>query len=366
MNLFTADVGGGRLHVYDSEKDVTYLKLDEIDLINLNIPNLKNGATLVIEDAHLRERVKDGYSLAHVFHIDQLRTLYENAKRKGITILLFPHKKSPVVRKLSGFDPEYRKSNHVFMKEYGISTDEADILSLANFLKNDPEAFKRLKKFKPITQEEYQKQNKHKFDFVKECNQDLNIARTQGYGFDNYYNYEDAVTRFINNQKYQLADRLSGDGIFDLNSDNKFTGEELMTAVGLNYSKTKSGKLNALKSESRLYTLIASILRPNGELRKRGFPPGHKYENKKMNVTWKWSKENYFGCKAFHERGGVASSNYKQHMRPGISEFEGKSLSIKAKNDEIKRFKIERSKADKKTQSIWYVLRKMIVEDGLR
>ena len=33
MNLFTADVGGGRLHCYDSENDITYLKLDEIDLI---------------------------------------------------------------------------------------------------------------------------------------------------------------------------------------------------------------------------------------------------------------------------------------------------------------------------------------------
>ena len=238
--------------------------------------------------------------------------------------------------------------------------------SLANFLKKDPEAFKRLKKFKPITQEEYQKRNKHKFDFIKECNQDLNIARTQGYGFDNYYDYNDAITQFINNQKYQLADRLSGNGIFDLNSDSKFTGEELMAAVGLNYSKTKQGKLNALKSESRLYTLIASILRPNGELRKRGFPPGHKYENQKMNVTWKWSKENYFGCKSFHEKGGVASSNYKQHMRPGISEFPTKSLSINADSVEIKWFKDERAKADKKTQCIWYILHEMIVEDGLR
>ena len=44
-----------------------------------------------------------------------------------------------------------------------------------------------------------------------------------------------------------------------------------------------------------LYTVVASILRPNGELRKRGFPPGHKYEGKKMNVLWKWCKENYFG-----------------------------------------------------------------------
>ena len=59
-----------------------------------------------------------------------------------------------------------------------------------------------------------------------------------------------------------------------------------MSAVGLQYSKNGKG-LNTIKSISRLYTLVESILRPNGELRKRGFPPEHKYEGKKMNVLWK-------------------------------------------------------------------------------
>ena len=159
-----------------------------------------------------------------------------------------------------------------------------------------------------------------------------------------------------------------GDGIFDLDSVSTFTGEELMHASGLYYSKSKSksGELNAIQSVSRLYTIVASILCPNGELRKRGFPPGHKYEGKKMNVLWKWCKENYFGCKPFHEKQGVASSNYKQHMRPGVSNFEGKSLSIGADDTEYNFFKTERSVVDKKTQEIWYVLREMIVEDGLR
>tara|TARA_B100000282_G_C31698161_1_gene474871 strand:- start:108 stop:1214 length:1107 start_codon:yes stop_codon:yes gene_type:complete len=368
MNLFTADVGQGKVHIYDSNRDIAYLKLPQERLINLDIEGLESGDFIVIEDAHLRERVEGGLSMAHVFTIDELRTLYANAEKRQITIRLFPHKKAPVVRKLAGYDPAHRKSNSVFMKVYGMSTDEADIRSLAKFLKRDKEAFKRLKKFKPITQEEYQERNEHKFDFVQECNLDLNPARTQGYGFDDYYDYgdDDAVTQFIKNQKLELSSRLVGDGIFDLDSDSSFTGEELMDAVGLHYSKSKKGELNALQSVSRLYTLVSSILRPNGELRKRGFPPGHKYEGKKLPVTWKWSKQNYFGCKSFHEKGGVASSNYKQHMRPGISNFEGKSLSISAGDDEYRKFKEERSTADKKNQEIWYVLHEMIVEDGLR
>ena len=367
MNLFTADVGQSKVHIYDSDRDIAYLKLPQENLINLDIDGLETGDVIVIEDAHLRERVEGGLSMAHVFSIDELKTLYENAKKRQITIRLFPHKKAPVVRKLAGYDPEHRKTNNTFMKVYGISTDEADIRSLAKFLNRDEEAFKRLKKFKPTTQEEYQIQNQHKFDFLKEANQDLNIARTQGYGFDDYYDYgdDDAVTQFIKNQKDELASRLMGDGIFDLNSVSNFTGEELMLAVGLQYSKNGKG-LNTIKSISRLYTLVASILRPNGELRKRGFPPGHKYEGKKMNVLWKWTKENWFGIKPFHERQGVPSSNYKQHMRPGISNFPGKSLSISADDDEYNFFKEERSIADKKTQEIWYVLQEMIVEDGLR
>ena len=370
MNLFTADVGQGKVHIYDSNRDIAYLKLPQDRLINLDIDGLESGDVIVIEDAHLRQRVEGGLSLAHAFFIHELVTLYENAEERQITILLFPQKKTPIVRKLAGYDPKHRKTNKTFMDEYGISTDEADIRSIAKFLKRDKEAFKRLKKFKPITQEEYQEQNQHKFDFVQECNLDLNIARTQGYGFDDYYDYgdDDAVTQFIKNQKYELASRLMGDGIFDLDSVSTFTGEELMQASGLYYSKSKSksGELNAIQSVSRLYTVVASILRPNGELRKRGFPPGHKYEGKKMNVLWKWCKENYFGCKPFHEKQGVASSNYKQHMRPGVSNFEGKSLSIGADDTEYNFFKTERSVVDKKTQEIWYVLREMIVEDGLR
>lgn len=368
MNLFTADVGQGKVHIYDSNRDIAYLKLPQERLVNLDIDGLESGDVIAIEDAHLRQRVEGGLSLAHAFFIDELDTLYKNAEERQITILLFPQKKTPVVRKLAGYNPEHRKSNKVFMKEYGMSTDEADIRSIAKFLKRDKEAFKRLKKFNPVTQEQHQEKNQHKFDFIQECNLDLNIARTQGYGFDDYYDYgeDDAVTQFIKNQKHELANRLMGDGIFDLDSSSMFTGEELMNAVGLQYSKTKSGQLNAIKSESRLYTVVASILRPNGELRKRGFPPGHKYEGKKMNVLWKWCKENYFGCKPFHEKQGVASSNYKQHMRPGVSGFQGKSLSIGADDTEYNSFKEERSIVDKKTQEIWYVLREMIVEDGLR
>tara|TARA_B100000085_G_scaffold281142_1_gene307219 strand:- start:3173 stop:4279 length:1107 start_codon:yes stop_codon:yes gene_type:complete len=368
MNLFVADVGQGKVHIYDSNRDIAYLKLPQEHLINLDIEGLESGDVIVIEDAHLRERVEGGLSLAHAFFIDELKQLYNNAKKRQITILLFPHKKTPTVRKLAGYDPKYRKSNHVFMDAYGISTDEADIRSIAQFLIRNKEAYKRLKKFKPITQQEYQEQNQHKHNFKKEVNEDLNFARTQGYGFDKYYDYgdDDAVTHFIKHQKYELASRLVGEGIFDLGEDSTFDGEELMDAVGLHYSKSKRGELNAIQSESRLYTLVASIIRPNGDLRTREFPPGHKYEGKKMPVRWKWVKEFYLQLTPYHEKGGVAASNYKHHMRPAISNYSSKSLPISASDQEIEYFNQQKKISDKKTQEIWYILHEMIVEDDLR
>ena len=51
MNLFTADVGQGKVHVYDSGNDVFHGKLPEENLINLNIEGLQEGDTLVGQSA---------------------------------------------------------------------------------------------------------------------------------------------------------------------------------------------------------------------------------------------------------------------------------------------------------------------------
>ena len=366
MNLFTADVGQNSVHVYDSTNDKFYGKLPQNKLIELDIEGIKRGDILVIEDAHLRERVEGGKSVAHAFGFNSLKRLYDNAQLKGITIKLFPHKKTPVTRRLAGYDPELIKKNKKFMEKYNISTDEADVRSIAQFLKRDAAAFRCLKNFIPIREEQYHKENEHVFDYISEANIDINTARTQGYGFDEYYDYDDAPSQFIKNQKYELCKRLTqDDGIFD-SGDNEFEGEELMAALGLKYAAKGKGKLNKISSESRLYTLVSSFLRPNGELRERGFPPGHKYYGQKMFPNWKFVKANYLGLKPFHMKAGVAASNYKQHMRPGVSNFKGKTLAVSMEDKDYFYFKDERRRVDKMIYKIWKVLRKMIYEDGLR
>ena len=88
MNLFAADVGQGRVHIYDSGNDQFYGKLPQDNLINLNIPGLQSGDTLVVECAHMRESHR--LTLAQPFNWDQLNELKTNAKQMGIGIKLFP------------------------------------------------------------------------------------------------------------------------------------------------------------------------------------------------------------------------------------------------------------------------------------
>ena len=344
MNLFTADIGQGKFHVFDSGNDKFHGKMPEQNLIELDIPNLKRGDILVVECAHLRESHR--YTLAQPFDFSQLTKLKNNAEERGVTILLFPQKSTPKARKLSGY--EVQKDNAKFMKLYGMSTDEADTRSIANFLLNDTHAFSALKKFNPERLTDFQEKNNPIFDYIQQCNEDINPAKTRGYGFNKKDDYSDAVSEWIKRHYIQLVSEL-GD-------------EELVSAIGI--KKTTRGY--KVDKENRIYTLVHSILRPNGEIRVR--PDVGKLPN------WKFIKAHYLGCKPYHMKQGVCASNYKHWMRRAVSEFAfpGKKsahtsdFQLAMTFEQLDQLKKARTKVDKMTQQIWYVLRKMIIEDDLR
>ena len=147
--------------------------------------------------------------------------------------------------------------------------------------------------------------------------------------------------------------------------------EELVSAIGI--KKTKKGY--KVDKENRIYTLVHSILKPNGEIRVRS-------DVGKL-PNWKFIKAHYLGCKPYHMKQGVCASNYKHWMRRAVSEYafpdklrdkdDPKKLSANSSDfqlamtfEQLDQLKKARTKVDKMTQKIWYVLRKMIIEDGLR
>jgi len=335
MNLFVADVGQQKVHVYDSGTDTFYPKLPEENLINLNIAGLKRGDTLVVEDAHLRESHR--FTMAQPFNFEQLTQLKENAEEMGITLLLFPQKSTPKTRKLAGLGKDDK-------------TDEADTKAIASFLLKDRSAFYALKEFSPTRLTDFQEKNHSLFDYIQQSNGDINPAKTSGYGFDKKIPYEDNISRWIKKYALKLTEYLKGD-------------IELIEAIGLKFDRKGNLKVAV---PNRIYTLVHSILRPNGELRVRpdlGLVP-----------NWKYIKAHYLGCKPFHMNQGVAASNYKHWMRRAVSDYaypdkssaNATDFQIGMSYEELALLKEARTKVDKMTQTIWYALRKMIVEDGLR
>ena len=336
MVIFTADVGQGKVHVYDSGNDQFYGKLPQESLINLNIPGLKIGDTLVIECAHLREAHR--FTLAQPFDYDRLEELKRNADEKGVTILLFPQKSTPKARKLAGVDADSKTK-----------TDEIDTKAIAQFLLNDRNAFNALKEFFPKKLDSFKDEISSTVVYIKECNADINPAKSSEYGFGKI-DYEDEVSKWIKKYALRLVEYLGND-------------PELIAAIGLGFDK--KGKVKVLVP-NRIYTLVHSILRPNGDLRFR--PDVEKVPN------WKYIKAHYLGCKPYHMNQGVAASNYKHWMRRAVSEYAypGKKSShttdfqVGMSYEELAKLKEARTKVDKMTQKIWYALRKMIVEDDLR
>ena len=334
MNLFTADVGQGKVHVYDSGNDKFHGKLPQENLINLNIPGLKRGDNLVVECAHLREAHR--FTLAQPFDYDQLEEMRRNADVMGVTILLFPQKSTPKARKLAGVEADAK-------------TDEADTRAIAQFLLKDQNAFDSLKEFFPKKLDSFKDEISSIVEYIKESNADINPAKSSEYGFGKI-DYEDEVSKWIKKYSLRLVEYLNSD-------------MELVHAIGLKFDKRGNIKVD---TANRIYTLVHSILRPNGELRVR--PDVGKLPN------WKFIKAHYLGCKPYHMNQGVAASNYKHWMRRAVSEyaFPGKKsanttdFQVGMTYDELVKLKKARTKVDKMTQKIWYALRKMIVEDGLR
>lgn len=359
MNLFTVDVGQGKVHIYDSGNDRFHAKVPQENLINLCISELKNGDTLVIECAHVRESHK--FTLAQPYDFDQLTELKKNAEKIGVDIKLFPQKSTPKTRKLyRGINKETEEPIHgfevqktdarKFEKVYGMSADEADTRSIAQFLLNDRNAFLALKNFTPKKLDDFQKENQYTFDYIQQSNEDINIAKTCEYGFGKGIDYEDKVSEWIKKYALRIAEYLDGDA-------------ELINIIGLKFDRKGSVKVAV---PNRTYTLVHSILRPNGELRLRpdlGLVP-----------NWKYIKAHYLGCKPYHMNQGVAASNYKHWLRRTVSEYafpnkksaNTSDFQVGMSYEELVKLKKARTKVDKMTQKIWYALRKMIVEDGLR
>ena len=322
--LFILDCGArGSTFFYDAQTE-SASELPNEDVINLNIPGLQRGDTLVIEDAHVRTRER--LSTAQPFTYDQLCKFKANAEQRGVSIRLFPQMSTPKARDFAG----------------GVEkTDINDVQAIATYLRANPAAFKALKNFEPVSLEDYRQANQAAWADKDGLSEDINTARNFAYGCPKAGDFSDAVTNWIDQNIQTIYNVLSDAQRDMLSMVIKFKGK---TNERIDYNRT------------RLYTLVATLIRAEGSLRLRSDIGKLPY--------WKFVKTNYFGMSPYHMKGGVAASNVKYHWRRHATGFAKTKRSDIIADDRYQEFASARSQFDKDLRELWCVFRKLAIQTG--
>ena len=335
--FIVCDIGKKHVIVFSPESREHYTISTE-DFKYLDVPELCDGMTIVIEDAHLRSQEEN--SLAQTYQIDELKFFKERADSRNIEILCFPQKVTPKTRKIASLE----------FPDLGEKTDFNDTRSIAYYLEKFPHVFDSLKTFKPITLAEHEESTKHIYEDRDALTEDSNEARNNNYGIKT--DYDDAIVRWLKKWTPRLAYMLPDDV-------REFAGLELNRKG----NALKSGLLNYTSDKFKfLYGVVNTIMTPSGKLRVRS--------DNGLVPYWKYAKKVYFGITPYHMKAGVTASNYKYHKRKAGSVCK-KSMSLESKKaiqcvEDVYDIREARNDADKKLRVLWRTIRVMIVDEGRR
>ena len=336
-NFIVCDIG--KKHVISfCPKSGEHNTISTDDFKCLDVPELCDGMTIVIEDAHLRSQEEN--SLAQTYQIDELKEFKKTADSRNIEILCFPQKVTPKTRKIASLE----------FPNLIDKTDYNDTESISYYLDKFPHVFDSLKIFQPCTLADHEHKIEHIYTDRDALTEDSNEARNNNYGIKT--DYEDAVVQWLKKWTPKLA--------FNLPEDIKdFVGLELNRKG----NALKPALLNYTSDRFKfLYGVVNTILKPNGKLRLRS--------DNNLPAYWKYAKQVYFGITPYHMKAGVTASNYKYHKRKAGSVCK-KSMSLESKKaiqsvEDVYEIREARNDSDKKLRTLWRTIRKMIIEDGLR
>ena len=149
-NFITCDIGKKTVIVFNPNNE-THRVVSTDSFRDLEFPEIEDGMTIVIEDAHLRSQ--EDNSLSHTYKIDELRKLKSIANRRNIKILCFPQKVTPKARKLLSLS--------LGKTEVIDKTDKNDTEAIAFYLSAFPNVFKSLKTFEPMTFDDHDQLTTH-------------------------------------------------------------------------------------------------------------------------------------------------------------------------------------------------------------
>ena len=344
-NFIVCDIG--KKHVISfCPKSREHYTISTDDFKYLDVPELCDGMTIVIEDAHLRSQEEN--SLAQTYKIDELKEFKKRADSRNIEILCFPQKVTPKTRKIASLE----------FPNLIDKTDYNDTKSISYYLEKFPHVFDSLKIFQPCTFADHEHKTEHIYNDRDALTEDANEARNNNYGIKT--DYEDAIVQWLKKWTPKLTYNLP---------------EDVKDFVGLELNKQGNALKPALLTYTSdrfkfLYGVVNTIIKPNGELRLRSDRAKLNIDEKKKVPNWKYAKKVYFGITPYHQHAGVTASNYKYHKRKAGSVCK-KSMSLESKRaiqsvEDVYEIREARNDSDKKLRTLWRTIRKMIIEDGLR
>jgi hypothetical protein len=266
MSLYIVDFGSLFWHILSVQTGtITQLSPEQFRTLAW----LPNGAKLICEAAHLGTPRTD-FSLAQVYTEQELLSLYAALTAKGCELRLFPQGITAKARAMAGINDK---------------SDKGDLLAIAYYVQKFPNT--PLKR--PPTSFVTERRVEAGWTFKKENDGILNVARRF-----KYFRHDDYVALFVERNFDELASRLS-------NNAKEFVH------LSDDYRSRKKGKSWNQDStrKSRIYTLAALFLHPDGYARRRpdtGTLPG-------IN----WLKRYVLHFSPFHFKGGIARSNLKWH-----------------------------------------------------
>lgn len=271
-DFFVADYGGLSWHIYDAANNA-FLELDEQEFLALDW--FRPGSNLVVENAHLGVPRTD-LSLAQVHTDVELLKFYADVKAKHGKLGLFPQGMTAKARKMAGVESKSDQDDLIAIAWYVNNVLQGDISSLR----------------KPPASFETPRRVEASWTFKDETNAILNVARRfkyQGPG--------DRIAALVNSNEFltSFANSLSPDAqhFFHLTEDYQYKG------------KPGQWKKDAART-SRLYTMFALFMKPDGSMRKR--------PDTKALPGLNWLKRYALNMSPFHFKGGIARSNIKWHF----------------------------------------------------
>lgn len=280
----------------------------------LDLPNtLPRGSFVAGEAAHFAvPRTKK--SLAQVFTEDQLLQFYFDFESNGIKFRMSAHDNAPQARTYS----QIRKIIPPNSKMDSKKLDEYDTTALAYYLNSHDKVRNALQK--PPKSFEKTPRRKDGEAFRQKLNENLNIARSEGYDKDSLPTM-----------------KIIMDNIMDLYHHLSPRSREI---IGFQLSKKGNSINKSSIKPATVYSIAGTVFDVDGV-------PMARYENKIPG--WGFVRRFVLAFSPNHRRGGVAASNLKYH---GFRNFVKRETKDRDDVNFSRKFKLPGSKGDVQATTI--------------